>query len=184
MPEGYSNVCDVCELTAPVLASFYDPERGPFAEPAGHACFGCRPDAFDAMARTLMKDFGPAKPGRVRLSRKRDHRIPKNTVVVARPSKYGNPFTMASYRAMERDLCMPPAPDAEVRAELVHAFRNVLRLGPDSGYWQPDNCVAVLGILKALDAGELRGKNLACWCPLDQPCHADVLLELANGSEQ
>lgn len=31
-----------------------------------------------------------------------------------------------------------------------------------------------------LDVGELRGKNLACWCPLDQPCHADVLLELAN----
>jgi hypothetical protein len=27
----------------------------------------------------------------------------------------------------------------------------------------------------------LRGKDLACWCPLDQPCHADVLLELANG---
>ena len=26
----------------------------------------------------------------------------------------------------------------------------------------------------------LRGKNLACWCPLSQPCHADVLLELAN----
>jgi len=29
-------------------------------------------------------------------------------------------------------------------------------------------------------ARELRGKDLACWCPLDQPCHADVLLELAN----
>jgi len=28
--------------------------------------------------------------------------------------------------------------------------------------------------------GELRGHDLACWCPLDQPCHADVLLELAN----
>ncbi|HEX5183627.1 MAG TPA: DUF4326 domain-containing protein [Allosphingosinicella sp.] len=27
---------------------------------------------------------------------------------------------------------------------------------------------------------ELRGKNLACWCRLDAPCHADVLLELAN----
>ena len=27
---------------------------------------------------------------------------------------------------------------------------------------------------------ELRGKNLACWCPLDQPCHADILLEYAN----
>jgi hypothetical protein len=27
---------------------------------------------------------------------------------------------------------------------------------------------------------QLGGKNLACWCPIDQPCHADVLLELAN----
>ena len=27
---------------------------------------------------------------------------------------------------------------------------------------------------------ELRGRDLCCWCPLDQPCHADVLLELAN----
>lgn len=30
---------------------------------------------------------------------------------------------------------------------------------------------------------ELRGKDLACWCPLDQPCHADVLLEVANSDE-
>ena len=27
----------------------------------------------------------------------------------------------------------------------------------------------------------LRGKNLACWCAQGQPCHADVLLEIANG---
>ncbi|HEY9371501.1 DUF4326 domain-containing protein [Streptomyces sp.] len=27
---------------------------------------------------------------------------------------------------------------------------------------------------------ELAGRDLACWCPLDQPCHADVLLEIAN----
>ena len=26
----------------------------------------------------------------------------------------------------------------------------------------------------------LKGKNLACWCPLDQPCHADILLAIAN----
>lgn len=36
---------------------------------------------------------------------------------------------------------------------------------------------------KRPDVSELRGKNLACWCPLDQPCHADVLLELANRGE-
>jgi hypothetical protein len=34
-----------------------------------------------------------------------------------------------------------------------------------------------------LDLTELRGKNLACWCPLDEPCHADVLLEFANGKD-
>jgi hypothetical protein len=27
---------------------------------------------------------------------------------------------------------------------------------------------------------DLAGHDLACWCPLDQPCHADVLLEIAN----
>lgn len=27
---------------------------------------------------------------------------------------------------------------------------------------------------------EFKGKNLACWCPLDQPCHADILLKIAN----
>lgn len=30
---------------------------------------------------------------------------------------------------------------------------------------------------------ELAGKNLACWCPLDGPCHADTLLRVANGGE-
>ncbi|MBM4480356.1 DUF4326 domain-containing protein [Rhodococcus hoagii] len=30
---------------------------------------------------------------------------------------------------------------------------------------------------------ELAGRDLACWCPLDQPCHADVLLEIANAAE-
>src|SRR5688500_7708213 len=43
--------------------------------------------------------------------------------------------------------------------------------------------VAEFGVyvsLNGFDLTELRGKDLACWCPLDQPCHADVLLELAN----
>jgi hypothetical protein len=30
---------------------------------------------------------------------------------------------------------------------------------------------------------DLKGKNLACWCPLDQPCHADILLRIANAEE-
>jgi hypothetical protein len=30
----------------------------------------------------------------------------------------------------------------------------------------------------------LRGKDLACWCPLDKPCHADVLLALLRGLQE
>lgn len=33
---------------------------------------------------------------------------------------------------------------------------------------------------EALDLTPLRGRRLVCWCPLDMPCHADVLAELAN----
>lgn len=38
-------------------------------------------------------------------------------------------------------------------------------------------------IRRGLDLSSLRGKDLACWCPLDKPCHADVLLRLANARE-
>ena len=37
----------------------------------------------------------------------------------------------------------------------------------------------VLPLMKD-EVGELRGKNLACWCSLKSECHADVLLEVAN----
>jgi hypothetical protein len=42
-------------------------------------------------------------------------------------------------------------------------------------------------LIKALEEAALptlRGKNLACWCALDKPCHADVLLEIANASKE
>ena len=43
---------------------------------------------------------------------------------------------------------------------------------------------AILGferhVLPHLPMHELRGKDLACWCPLNAPCHADVLLKVAN----
>ena len=37
-----------------------------------------------------------------------------------------------------------------------------------------------LALPKRPDLAPLRSKDLVCWCPLDQPCHVDVLLELAN----
>ncbi|WP_280389279.1 DUF4326 domain-containing protein [Nocardia wallacei] len=123
-------------------------------------------------------------PERIQLRRTAGWRKPEGAIVVARPSKWGNPFTMAALRAVEKELGMPPQPDHEARADLVEAFRSVVTLGPDSAYWNSGNFEAVLDICAGLDAGELRGHDLACWCPLDSPCHADVLLEIANAPEE
>lgn len=60
-------------------------------------------------------------------------------------------------------------------------FGNPFKVG-DPGV--PDAATAVecfegmYGLIDGIE--ELRGKDLACYCPLDQPCHADVLLEWAN----
>ncbi|MFD6699709.1 MULTISPECIES: DUF4326 domain-containing protein [unclassified Microbacterium] len=96
-------------------------------------------------------------PRRVQLSRRRGWRKPQNTVIVSRPSKWGNPVKRG-------DLwCGIPV---QTNTELVTAFRSLCTENP-----------AYVAEVRA----QLAGKNLACWCPLDQPCHADVLLEIANG---
>lgn len=115
-------------------------------------------------------------PRRVQLRRTKGWCMPENTVSVARPGCFGNPFTLrecrdAGYRGT----------DVEISARCVEAFR--VWLGP---FWRNNwdgaeserAREALLGSI-----AELRGKNLACWCPLDQPCHADVLLELANAPD-
>jgi hypothetical protein len=95
----------------------------------------------------------------VRLSRAKGWKLPPNTVKVDRATKYGNPFRL----------------DVRTRFEAVSAFQQWMTI---------DTCTAGMADRRnALRTAlpELRGKNLACWCPLDQPCHADVLLDLANG---
>ncbi len=96
--------------------------------------------------------------------------MPPNTVKVDRTTKWGNPFVAADY----------PTRDDQVRR-----FRAAV-IGPvlDGIQRQPKaHPESYIGQIIAAAASELRGKNLACWCPLDQPCHADVLLELANREE-
>jgi hypothetical protein len=99
------------------------------------------------------------KPIRIQLSRAKGWRMPENTVKVDRTTKWGNPFK----------LLFPGRHGATVA---VNAFRRALADRDHS------HCALI-----ADQIGELRGKNLACWCPLDQPCHADVLLELANADD-
>lgn len=80
------------------------------------------------------------------------------------------------------------------RTEVVELYRRAL-LEPDRGMLGaypsnnghlithrtgkpfPDH---IITITPEMIRAELAGKNLACWCRPDQPCHADVLLELAN----
>lgn len=103
--------------------------------------------------------------------------MPQNTVNVARgPGRiWGNPFTVAQCRdAGFRGT------DEAIAARCVAAFEAWLC----SPYWRTnwdgaESEGARAAILSRLP--ELRGKNLACWCPIGSPCHADVLLELANG---
>ncbi|MCA3256251.1 DUF4326 domain-containing protein [Bradyrhizobium sp.] len=99
-------------------------------------------------------------PKRILLSRAKGWRLPENTVVVARPSKWGNPYPVTARNGFH------PKEAGYTRAQAIDAFRALLG-SFDEPTWQRD-------------IHELRGKNLACWCPLDEPCHADVLLELAN----
>lgn len=97
------------------------------------------------------------KPHRVQLSRKAGWTKPDNTVVVARPTMWGNPFVPGTDGVPDRETA-------------VRLFRDRTAVpGWTIGRMSED---AV--------RRDLRGKNLACWCSLDGPCHADVLLDIAN----
>lgn len=113
-------------------------------------------------------------PRRVQLSRRKGWRKPANTVVVSRPSMWGNPFHVTKaaqdHYAHRPDEQMADAMQGVTTTPeaAVNAFRRYLEETAVGRF----TCVAAK---KAL-----RGKNLACWCPPGQPCHADVLLEVAN----
>jgi 5'(3')-deoxyribonucleotidase len=92
-------------------------------------------------------------PIRVQRKRVKGWKMPPNTVSVCRPNKWGNPYRVGDDVPGLKGVPMD-AEDAVHWFEILHA--------------------------PTLPVHELRGKNLACFCALDQPCHADVLLRLAN----
>lgn len=98
---------------------------------------------------------------RVQLSRAKGWRMPNNTVKVDRSTPYGNPWPIGEWGPLMRK-----APDAKGAAGLFEAMLNDVGMYQAAGY--------------PLDLTPLVGKNLACWCRLDQPCHADALLRFLN----
>lgn len=89
-------------------------------------------------------------PKRFQRSRRRGARLPVGVVVVTRPTKWGNPHPLTAGRE-----------------ETVRRYREDLLSGR-------------LPVTGEDAKRELGGRDLACYCPLDQPCHADVLLSIAN----
>jgi hypothetical protein len=102
-------------------------------------------------------------PIRIQRKRTKGYKMPPNTASVARPGKWGNPFKIAP--GFESEGVKFPEITAESAVALYREWiERALQNWPSTG-----------------DAlAELRGKNLACFCALDKPCHADVLLKLAN----
>lgn len=96
-------------------------------------------------------------PNRIQLRRTKGWRKPEGAVVVARPSKWGNPWAVG-----ENSPWHPYEPMDRAAAVAVY------RYGIDTD------------VGRSMVRADLAGRDLACWCPLDEPCHADVLLELAN----
>jgi len=95
---------------------------------------------------------------RIQRKRTKGWKMPEGAVYVGRPSVWGNRWQVGVWSRFIGKV-------VETRAEAVACFREM-------GWTEPHQ----IGYIKE----KLRGKDLACWCPLDQPCHADVLLEIAN----
>lgn len=107
---------------------------------------------------------------RIQRKRTKGWRMPPNTVSVTRPGPFGNPFTVQHYRDAGYS-----GTDENAARHCVDAFRAWLK---GEEHWAHPVPIETLG--KRPDVAQLRGKNLACWCPIGSPCHADVLLEIAN----
>lgn len=105
-----------------------------------------------------MANFEKKQPQRIQLCRTKGWRKPEGAVIVSRPSRWGNPFKISEKITAD---------------EAVSLYRNALAVP------RPDMVrVTVEDIRK-----DLAGRDLACWCKIGSPCHGDVLLEIANQSQ-
>ncbi len=113
-----------------------------------------------------------SKPIRVQRKRSKGWRMPGGVVYVGRPSKWGNPFTPERYWRAGYSGSLEVAVQ-----HCVDAYRAWL-LGNDHWLHWPHQGRG--DFPSRPDITVLRGKTLACWCRVGTPCHADVLLEIAN----
>ena len=95
--------------------------------------------------------------------------MPPDTIKVDRATPWGNPFVQGVHGT--REECVAQC------AQLLRA--NKLPIFDQAGS-DEDGTFRAYRTFALAHIEELKGRNLACWCPLDSPCHADTLLLLAN----
>lgn len=105
------------------------------------------------------------RPVRIQRKRTKGWKLPKNTIYVGRPSLWGNPFTgddaVEKYEEAISGSCLAETYMVLETWFANHGWQGGVPIGHGMSSW-------------------LRGKNLACWCPLTKKCHADILLKLSN----
>lgn len=109
-------------------------------------------------------------PIRIQRKRVKGWKMPDNTISVTRPGKWGNPFVVGK-----------KVPDAWINKLDKDDHFHFMKF--EYGYIDnAENSVMLFEkyVIPVLNVSELKGKNLACFCPLDKPCHVDVLLKIAN----
>jgi hypothetical protein len=112
------------------------------------------------------------KPKRIQRKRIKGWRMPPNTVSVCRPGKWGNPYKVVPVGGLWGLYC------PEINATTAHSRKKINVVRASIEFFR-DECADRPEFRDEIRK-ELKGKNLACFCRIDQPCHADVLLEIAN----
>ena len=130
-------------------------------------------------------------PQRIQRKRTKGWRMPENTVYVGRGSRWGNPWRVEQLGTDRLFYVHDGTHDAssglvfnhfgvhdtkrEALSEAAIMYRRHLTGWYVSGHPREDGQA-----LAESARSVLAGKDLACWCPPDHPCHADVLLDIAN----
>lgn len=146
-------------------------------------------------------------PERIQRKRAKGWKLPDNTRIVSRPTIWGNWIACGKHGKF--DITHTYDGELRVRVQMALNKEVSPSLAKEAySYWlryphTPIEFLPGLEFLENYDRGNgiplavrktandlrdtvlnsiwrLRDLNLACWCPLDQPCHADVLLEIAN----
>lgn len=116
-------------------------------------------------------------PERIQLRHTRGWRKPPGAIVVSRPSRWGNPFVINGVDVVidvdtDQDWYVP---DGNARRFAVQRFTERLHADGLRGRLPGDPRITLDDVRH-----NLAGHDLGCCCPLDQACHADILLEVAN----